>query len=60
MSPKKQKNAKMFFYWVAETCNLEQIYRRFRDACRIYRWGDVYATGTSQVTAIFILATVRT
>jgi hypothetical protein len=47
---------KMVVFWGVAPCSLVEVYRRFRGACCLHHQGGA----TTQKTAIFILAAVRT
>jgi hypothetical protein len=58
---------KMAVFWVVAPCILVEVYRRFGGACCLHYQGDDHPDdvgsrhgATTQKTAIFILAAVRT
>jgi hypothetical protein len=65
---------KMVVFWVVATCSLVEVYRRVRGTCSLHHQGRDEAASTSetsvnfyqthgattQMTAVFILAAVRT
>jgi hypothetical protein len=57
------RNVQMAVFWVVPPCSLAEVYRRFRGPCCFHHRGDRQTRlhgATTQKTAIFILATVRT
>jgi hypothetical protein len=51
---------KITVFWVVAPCSLVEVYWRYRGACCFHNQGDRLHSATTQKTAIFTLAAVRT